>query len=43
MSQRDMTQAIKRYGPWAGVRYLRNQEVPFEQTYMAVFGRPPRL
>lgn len=42
MSQRDMSQAIKRYGQWAGVRFLRNRGVAFEDTYAAVFGRRPR-
>lgn len=41
MSQFDMKQAIKRYGPWSGVRHLRNRGVPFEDAYKALFGRAP--
>lgn len=41
MSQSDISLAIKRFGISNGVRYLRNNGVPFEQAYFAVFGRYP--
>jgi len=43
MSMFDMKSAIRRYGPWAGVRHLRNRGVRFEDAYSAVFDRKPRL
>lgn len=35
--------ALRAYGPWAGVRFLRNRGCPFTVAYMARFGRLPRL
>lgn len=31
---------LKRCGHWAGVRYMRNQGVPFEVAYEIAHGRP---
>ena len=37
------TKMVKKIGPWAGIRYLRNQQVPFEIAHEIVLGRKPRL
>lgn len=34
---------VKRIGIYAGALYLKKQGIPFEITYMIVFGRKPRL
>jgi hypothetical protein len=34
---------IKRIGAWAGVRFLKNQGFTFEQAYIVMFNRLPRL
>lgn len=36
-----MRKQIKRMGPWAGVRWMRNQHLPFESAYFVMFGRFP--
>ncbi len=33
---------IRRIGPWVGVRWARNQKIPFVVTYVAMFGKLPR-
>lgn len=33
---------VKRIGPWAGVRFLRNKGVAFEDAYEIMLGRQPR-
>lgn len=33
--------ALNNYGKWAGIRYLRNQGVPFDEAYYALFDRLP--
>lgn len=33
---------LKMIGPWAGVRYLRNQGVAFDDAYELILGRKPR-
>lgn len=43
MSIFDMQGAIKRFGPYAGVRHLRNRGVPFEAAHFALFGCMPRF
>ena len=35
-------EAIRRFGPYCGVRFLKNRGVPFTVTYLARFGRLPR-
>lgn|GEM_PF-3243902 len=45
MSAKDLAfyrSKIKQFGTWAGVRYLRNRGIPFEQAYFILFGRAPR-
>lgn len=41
MSAQAINKAIHMYGPYAGVRHLRNKGVPFEDAYRAVFNRDP--
>lgn len=43
MSQNDMSSAIKKFGLYAGVRYLKKRGVSFEDAYRAVFGKTPRI
>jgi hypothetical protein len=43
MSKQAINTAIRKYGNYAGVRFLRNNGVRFEDAYMAVFNREPRL
>lgn len=33
---------VKRIGPWAGVRWMRNRGVAFEDAYFVMFDRRPR-
>lgn len=45
MSAKDLDfyrKKIKQFGRWAGVRYLRNRGIRFEQAYFIIFGRMPR-
>ncbi len=42
MSKQDMSSAIRKFGLYAGVRHLRNRGVPFQDAYIAAFGRMPR-
>lgn len=32
---------VKKVGTWAGVRYMRNQGVSFEDAYEIIFGFKP--
>lgn len=34
---------LKKIGPYVGVRYLRNQGVPFHQAHCMVLGHIPRF
>lgn len=34
---------VRQMGRWAGVRYLRNQGVAFEDAYFILFDRQPRF
>lgn len=34
---------INQIGAWAGVRWLRNMGLSFEQAHFIMFGRAPRL
>lgn len=39
----ELRKKIKRMGNWMGVRWMRNQGVPFEQAYYVRFGCLPRI
>lgn len=32
---------VKKIGPWAGVRWMRNRGVSFEHAYFVMFNRYP--
>jgi hypothetical protein len=38
----DYRKKIKQIGNWSGVRWLRNQNIPFEVAYYIMFNRLPR-
>lgn len=38
----DYRNMVKRIGPWAGVRYLRNKGVSFGDAYELILGVPCR-
>lgn len=43
MSIEQMKKKIHGIGRYVGVRYLRNQGVPFETAYFVIFNRHPKV
>lgn len=38
----ELRKMIKRIGAWTGMRWMRNQGVPFEHAHWLMFGVRPR-